>query len=345
MSRVAVLMSGGVDSSGAAVLLTQQGHDVTGITARMSGPASACCDDDDIYRAKRVCHRLGIPHIVLDLREDFDRRVLDPFIAAYLEGTTPNPCAICNREIKLGKMVGLAVRSGFDRVATGHYAAIGRMGGRRVLREPAETRKSQVYFLALIRPQILDVLEFPLERTQKREVKEIAASLDLAVRQGESQDLCFVPTGGYQQMLSDRWDGPPEGDVLDLKGNVVARHKGHYAYTVGQRFGIKGKRYYVIAKRARTNEIVIAGRDETMKRKITITGINVFVPLEDLGDRDLTIKYRYNSPRIAAKILEADEGHVTLLTDEACFAPAPGQIVACYRDDCMVCGGVIESAA
>ena len=132
MSRIAVLMSGGVDSSGAAALLTQQGHDVTGITARMSGPASACCDDDDIYRAKRVCHRLGIAHIVLDLREDFDRRVLNPFIDAYLQGSTPNPCAICNREIKLGKMLGLAVRSGFDRVATGHYAAIRRVGGRPV---------------------------------------------------------------------------------------------------------------------------------------------------------------------------------------------------------------------
>ena len=344
MSRIAILMSGGVDSSFAAALLTQQGHDVTGITARMSGPRSACCDDDDVYRAKRVCHRLGIPHIVLDLREEFGRRVLDPFIDDYLMGSTPNPCAVCNREIKLGKMVGLAVRSGFARVATGHYARIRQVDGRPVLCEPSEASKSQVYFLALVRPEVLDRLEFPLEDIEKREVKEFAASLDLTVRQDESQDLRFVPSGGYRQVLRDRWDGPAEGDVLGPEGDVVAKHMGHYGYTVGQRFGMRGKRYYVIDKRARTNEIVVAEREEALKRRITVTAMNYFVPLENLADRNLTIKYRYNSPRVAAEIVDAGWGGVTFEAAEPCFAPAPGQIVACYWLDNMVCGGVIESA-
>jgi tRNA-specific 2-thiouridylase len=345
MARVAVLMSGGVDSSGAAALLTQQGHDVTGITARMSGPPSACLGDDDVYRAQRVCHRLGIAHLVLDLREDFDRWVVRPFIDDYLQGTTPNPCAVCNREIKLGKILGLAVRSGFDRLASGHYAGIGQIEGRPVLCEPAEVRKSQVYFLALVRPGVLDRLEFPLRRIQKDRVREIVAGLDLAVRQGESQDLCFVPSGGYQRMMSDMWGGPAEGDVLDLEGNVIGRHRGHYAYTVGQRFGFRGKRYYVLEKRAGTNEIVVAERDRTLKSRITVAGGNFFVPLEDLADREITIKYRYNAPRVAAKVLKADDGRITFLAARPCFAPAPGQILACYWRDYLVCGGIIESAA
>jgi tRNA-specific 2-thiouridylase len=345
MARVAVLMSGGVDSSVAAALLTQQGHEVTGITARMSGPSSACCDDEDIYLARRVCDRLGIAHIVLDLRKDFDLRVLGPFIEGYFEGLTPNPCAVCNREIKLGKILGLALRSGFDRLASGHYARIGRIGARPVLCEPAEGRKSQVYFLALVGPEVLDHLEFPLGDIEKHRVREIAANLGLAVRQGESQDLCFVPAGGYRRILSDRWDGPEAGDVLDSAGSVVGRHRGHYTYTVGQRFGLRGRRYYVIEKHAGTNQIVIAERDSALKRSITVSSCNLLMPLDDLPGGDLTIKYRYNSPRVGAKVVETDGRSITFRASKPCFAPAPGQILACYWRDCMVCGGIIESAA
>ena len=245
--------------------------------------------------------------------------------------------------MKLGKILGLALRAGFDRVATGHYAGIGRIGERPVLREPVEERKSQVYFLALVGPDVLDTLEFPLEGVRKHRVQEIVAGLDLAVRHGESQDLCFVPSGGYRPMLSDRWGDRADGDVLDLEGNVIGNHRGHYAYTVGQRFGLRGRRYYVVEKRAGTNEIVIARRERALKRDITVAGCNFFVPLDELADKELTIKYRYNSPRVTAKILKADDGRITFRAGEPCFAPAPGQILACYWRDYMVCGGIIES--
>jgi tRNA-specific 2-thiouridylase len=344
MTRVAVMMSGGVDSSGAAALITQQGYDVTGITARMTGPSSAGYGDEDIYRAQRVCHVLGISHVVLDLSRDFDRSVLRPFIDAYLRGATPNPCAVCNREIKLGKILGLAVRSGFDRVASGHYARIGRIAGRPVLCEPADERKSQVYFLALVRPEVLEHIEFPLEHIEKRRVREIAAGLGVPVREGESQDLCFVPSGGYRRLIADRSGGLWEGDVLDSDGNVVGKHRGHYAYTVGQRFGLSGKRYYVIEKRAGSNEIVVAERERALKHEITVAHGNFFVPLESVAGGELTIKYRYNSPRVPARIVRAGD-RIVFRTAEPCFAPAPGQILACYWRDCVVFGGIIESAA
>lgn len=345
MSRVAVLMSGGVDSSCAAVVLKGAGHQVTGITARMSQPASTHAGEDDIYRAQRVCHRLGIPHIVLDLTDDFSRLVVEPFIAAYLAGTTPNPCARCNREIKLGSILRLALESGFERVATGHYAGIRHVGGKPLICDPVDRRKSQVYFLALVMPEAVGRLEFPLAERRKSEVRKTASHLNLEVRDGESQDLCFIPRGAYHQLLDERWDGPRSGDVLDLEGRIIGSHKGHYAYTIGQRFGLRGKRYYVVEKRAATNEIVVGRRQETLRSVITITGVNRFLPREDLKDGHLSIKYRYNSPRVGASIIESGEDRVTFATRRPCFAPAPGQIVACYWDTCLVCGGIIGSTA
>jgi tRNA-specific 2-thiouridylase len=323
--------------------MKQAGHEVVGITARLSGSSSRCCDTEDLYRAKRICHRFDMPHVTLDLQHEFDSQVVAPFVSSYFDGLTPNPCAHCNREIKLGKILGLAVRSGFDLVATGHYAAIKRLHGRPVICEPRDRRKSQTYFLALVEAAALNHIIFPLEGLEKEDVRRLVLGLRLPVRDGESQDLCFIPSEGYHRILEERWDGPASGDVLDTDGNVVGKHRGHYAYTIGQRLGRQGRRYYVIEKRAETNEIIVAEREQTLRSRIAARDVNWFLAVGKIRDKDLRIKYRYNSPAVPGRIEAAAGSRLVVATGEPCLAPAPGQILACYLDDCLVCGGIIAS--
>jgi tRNA-specific 2-thiouridylase len=343
MARIAVLMSGGVDSSAAALLLKQAGHELVGLTARLAASSSRCCDTEDLYRAQRICHKLDMPHVTLDLEREFASRVVTPFVRSYFDGLTPNPCAHCNREIKLGKILGLAIRSGFDLVATGHYAAVKVLNDRHVICEPHDRRKSQTYFLALVEAAALERVVFPLERLKKEDVRRLVIGIDLPVRDGESQDLCFIPREGYHRVLEERWDGPASGNVLDAEGNVVGTHRGHYAYTIGQRLGRLGRRYYVIEKRAATNEIIVADRKMSLKDRIAARDVQWFLPPGLIRERTLRIKYRYNSPAVPGRIVAAEEGLLAVATDEPCFAPAPGQILACYLDDCLVCGGIITS--
>ena len=341
MARIAVLMSGGIDSSGAALVLRQAGHDLMGLTARMFGSASKCCGDDDIYRAQRVCHQLGIPHRVLDLGTEFESQVIAGFVKSYVEGLTPNPCSICNSEIKFGAMLAAARRFGFERLASGHYARLERIGERMVLAEPADRRKSQIYFLALIAEDVLPGLEFPLASLEKRQVRTMVEAAGLPARETESQDLCFIVSGRYEDMLKARSAWPGSGDVLDVDGAVVARHRGHVAYTVGQRFGLGGRRLYVLSKCAARNEITVGERDRALVRSITARSVNYFSGVETGAGSVISVKYRYNSPPVGAVVTEEDSGRIKVRLDEPCFAPAPGQILACYRGDLLVCGGTI----
>jgi tRNA-specific 2-thiouridylase len=344
MARIAVLMSGGTDSAGAALLLSRMGHELVGITARIGREPPQSADSDAVYSALRTCHKLGIPHVVLDLSEDFERYVKKPFAQSYMEGKTPNPCALCNREIKFGKVLGMAIRSGFDRVASGHYAAIDEVGERNALCEPADRGKSQVYFLALVHSTALERLEFPLRYLRKREVEAMVAASGLPVRKGESQDLCFVRGGKYTEFLKEA-SGQTQGQVLDIDGNIVGTHTGHYSYTVGQRFGLRGKRYYVIEKRAKTNEIVIGERDKALRQVILARDVNWFLPPNLIRAQKLLVRYRYNSSPVEAEIAGEDRNRLVFRLSEQRFAPAPGQVLACYKDDKLVCGAIIESAS
>ncbi len=336
-------MSGGIDSSGAALILKQAGRDLVGLTARMWGGASKCCGEDDIYHAQRVCHKLDIPHHVLNLTKEFDEHVVSSFVKSYLDGLTPNPCAACNREIKFGRLVEAATRFGLEHVASGHYASLDRVNGSLVLTEPADRPKSQIYFLSLVRREVLPRLEFPLSDLRKGDVKEMVKAAGLPARETESQDLCFVTSGRYDEILRSRAGGPGPGDVLDTAGNVVARHKGHVAYTVGQRFGLRGKRHYVLRKCADRNEITIGDRAQALARKIRARSVNYFLDVETEPGNVVLVKYRYNSPVVRGSITEAGRDRLTVLLGEPCFAPAAGQILACYRDDHLICGGIIET--
>jgi tRNA-specific 2-thiouridylase len=343
VSRIAVLMSGGVDSSAAAVLLVRRGHEVIGLTAKMWDDGSRCCDEDDVYRAQRVCHGLGISHIVLDMRKEFRKHVVDPFRAGYLGGLTPNPCSACNREIKFGGLLRAAMTFGCDLMATGHYAGLGEHEGRLLLKEPASEAKSQTYFLALVHPDVLDRLSMPLERVSKNEARQMLSELGLPARSRESQDLCFVTSGRYEEFLKDQTRGP--GRLLDREGNVVGTHRGHFAYTIGQRLGHHGKRAYVIEKRPETNEVVVGDRRHVMASRITADEANWFADPGRLAGGALRVKYRYNSPAVAARLSESGDGVFTVITDEPCFAPAPGQVLACYENDYLIGGGVIAGTA
>lgn len=344
MAETAVLMSGGVDSSCAALLLQKAGHHVAGLTAIMWREASRCCGEDDIYRAERVCHKLKIPHFVIDLTQEFDRHVIADFVGSYSAGLTPNPCAVCNREIKFGVMLDRALRLGFERVASGHYARLKAVSGRLVLAEPADSRKSQVYFLSMVRQASLAKIDFPLADHTKPQVAEIVRRAGLPVRHGESQDLCFAAPGRHGDILKARSLDPGPGEILDLAGRAVGRHRGHSAYTVGQRLGVKGRRLYVLSKNAGTNQVVVGERDGASATRLRAGGVNFFLDVETSGQNVVFVKCRHNSRAVKGRLVEASGGGITVVLDEPYFAAAPGQILACYRDDCLVCAGVIEEA-
>jgi tRNA-specific 2-thiouridylase len=337
-------MSGGVDSSVAALLLARAGHEVVGLTARMWRDASRCCGDEDVYRAQRVCHRLGIRHAVLDVTARFNDKVIGDFVASYLAGLTPNPCAVCNRDIKFGPLVEFALSLGCGQVASGHYARLAGAGDRLVLAEPADRRKSQIYFLALVPRQVLPRLVFPLENLLKRDVAGLAREAGLPMRETESQDLCFVAPGKHQTFLKQSAAAPGGGRVLDTEGRVVGEHLGHYAFTIGQRFGVAGKRLYVLAKRAATNEIVVGPRAQALSRRIRAGSVNYFLEAEAGPGAAVGVKYRYNSPAVPGTVTDAAEDRLEVLLDQPCFAPAPGQVLALYREDRLVCAGTIEWA-
>jgi tRNA-specific 2-thiouridylase len=342
MARIAVLMSGGTDSSCAALLLREAGHEVVGLTARMWRRASRCCGDDDIYRAQRVCHKLGIRHVVLDLTGPFGDRVVGDFVRSYLAGLTPNPCAVCNREIKFGVLLDAALKLGCERVASGHYAGLADWGGRPCLVEPADRRKSQVYFLALVRKEVLPLLVFPLERLCKREVMDLVRASGLPMRESESQDLCFAGEGAYEEIVRERSGSVGAGDVLDPQGNVIARHRGHYAYTVGQRFGVGGRRLYVITKDAARNRIVVAERARAMADRLRASSVNFFLDVEVRPGNVVKVKHRYNSPPVGGRVVSRQADSVEVALDQACFGPAPGQILACFVEDRLACGGPMD---
>lgn len=339
MARVAVLMSGGIDSAGAALLLKRQGHKVEGITARLSEAVGSAPDG---VAAREVCRALGVPHTIVDLRCEFRRDILRSFVLGYLDGKTPNPCACCNRDIKLGRLAALVKERGFDFVATGHYARIGEIAGNATLCEPADRRKSQVYFLALVKPEVLGFLMLPLGDYHKEQVRRLLEGAGIPAAARDSQDLCFVAGSRYHDLLRLEGYVPRRGEVLDAEGNVVGTHKGHAAYTPGQRFGLRGKRLYVLEKRPETNTIVVGERDQALRSEITASGINLFLPLPAEGSGRLTIRYRYNSPPVEARIEVAGENRITVITEEPCFAPAPGQVLAGYMRDCLIFGGIIQ---
>jgi tRNA-specific 2-thiouridylase len=350
--RVLVAMSGGVDSAVAALLERERGADVVGVTLKLwadpeTDGAKACCSPEAVLGARAVAHSLDIPHLTLDLEKEFRERVVGAFLAGYGAGATPNPCIVCNGEVRIAAMVDLADRLGADRLVTGHYARIVEDGAGPLLAAAADRDKDQSYMLAALPPGLLDRLRFPLVELSKPEVREIAARHSLAVaRKPESQDLCFLAGQGKARFLR-RHGGlrEREGAVLDRSGRAVGRHRGHHNFTVGQRRGIgvsAEQPLYVLATDAAANTVTVGGREELATRRVRIGD----AVLHRDGDRVDGVKLRYRAMPISASVSGAEAGRhaeLDLKLGEPFDAAAPGQAAVLLSGGAIVGHGTIVS--
>jgi tRNA-uridine 2-sulfurtransferase len=351
-NRVAVAMSGGVDSAVAALLAREEGAEVVGVTVKLwtdpeTDGAKACCSPEAVLGARALAHQLGIPHFTLDLEEDFRRRVVDRFIGGYAEGRTPNPCILCNGEVRLAAMIDLAERLGAERLLTGHYARIVEDADGPLLAGAADQAKDQSYMLAALPPELLRRLGFPLTELTKAEVREIAARHGLAVaRKAESQDLCFLAGQGKRGFLR-RHGGlrEREGAIVDSSGRTLGRHRGHHDFTVGQRRGIgvsAPEALYVLATDAAANTVTVGTRAELEKRSVRVRDA---VLHRDGGSVD-AVKLRYRSRSLPATVAAAERGRHPLLEvelGEAFAGVAPGQTAVLMAGDRIVGHGTIAA--
>jgi len=336
--KVLLGMSGGVDSTVAALLLRRQGYEVTGVYMKLH-------DNESLHResyakACRTGEYLGIPVLMHDLSDLFRERVYDYFVEEYRAGRTPNPCVVCNRQIKFGEMIRFADGLGIDKVATGHYL---RCDGRFIY-TAADREKDQSYFLAQVRPEVLPRLLFPLGEIRKEQVTAMAAripELREIAGQKESSEICFVEND-YTEILRKHMAVDREGEVLDERGKVVGSHKGYMHYTIGKRrgFTVRGAHdpHYVLRLDPQNNRIVVGTRDRLEERSFGIHTVNLF---EDLTAFECQVKVRYRTRAIPARVtIEEDRGFVEL--EEPVYGLARGQFAVFYDGDRLLGGGVIS---
>lgn len=335
MSRVMVAMSGGVDSSVAAALLRDAGHDVVGVTLKLwGGPSdSGCCSVSDVEDARRVAAQLDVPHYVLDLTEDFERGVVDPYVSAYAGGRTPNPCVECNRVVKFGALLDRAVALGCDLLATGHHArVVATPDGPRIARG-ADAAKDQSYVLYMLDERALARVVLPVGEMEKRAVRDHARRLGLrTAEKAESMDVCFITRDGRTRFVSER-STPVPGPIVDTAGTVVGSHDGVGAYTVGQRRGLgvaTGARRYVLDVDATTSTVTIGARDELLRDEVCLRDVAVHVPVSRVD-----VQVRAHGAPLRAMF----DGR-TVRFDQPQPRVAPGQVVALYDGDVVVGGGI-----
>jgi tRNA-uridine 2-sulfurtransferase len=340
--RTAVAMSGGVDS---AVALLRCLPNAVGVTLRLwldpDGPDAerACCSPEAVLAARETCHALGVPHVTLDLREDFRRAVVDPFVAAYTRGETPNPCIRCNGAFRFGQLLVFARRAGAETLVTGHYARIVEHRGRRLLARAADPQKDQSYMLARLDPNKLNSIAFPLGEQTKEETRAEAmrAGLSVATR-SESQEACFLAGDDYRTFLERRGLRTMEGPIVDEHGNEVGRHGGHWRFTPGQRRGLgvaASQPLYALRSDAQTNTVVVGPRSALECSTVDVAG-RLYVPVERVQ-----AKLRYRSAPIDASVEETSSGF-RLQLGEPSFGVAPGQAAVLYEDGAVVGAGLIR---
>ena len=361
-------MSGGVDSSAAAAILKEQGHELVGFTMQLwdqrrginvdenGDPLpSRCCSLDDVYDARRVAEELDFPFYVLNLERDFERDVVQPFVTSYLNGETPIPCVACNSRLKFASLDRLALSLGCEKVATGHYARVefdSRTNRHRLLRGLNE-QKDQSYFLwELTQPQLARAL-FPLGEMSKPEAREAARQHNLkgVAEKKESQEICFVPDGNYAGFIDrylaaeDELDRlPGAGEIVDVDGRVVGQHEGIHRYTIGQRRGIgiaQPRPLYVISINADTNRVVVGSDEELLSNEFIAAGVN-WIALDNPSDPvRAEVRVRYRHTAAPATITPLPDARARVVFDEPQRAITPGQATVFYHGDEVVGGGWI----
>jgi tRNA-specific 2-thiouridylase len=349
VARVFVAMSGGVDSSVAAALLIEQGHDVTGVTMQLwpSGDAEGgCCSVSAVRDAKRVCDLLGIAHYTLNFRDAFETEVVSEFARDYARGRTPNPCIVCNDRLKFSDLLARVSMQGAEYLATGHYARVIRDDdGAPWLARGADPAKDQSYFLYRLTPTQLGHVLFPVGEHMKPAVRAIAERIGLHVAEKpDSQEVCFASAGDHAQVVAARYpDALTPGDIVDATGVVVGRHSGVAGYTVGQRKGLgisAATPLYVLSIDAGSNRVVVGPRDELAVTRVEADKVIWRGTSEEAVHA--VVRYRMR-PQTARASFRDDRLDVDF--DDPLFGVAPGQAVVCYRDDVVIGGGTVTCAS
>ena len=348
-------MSGGVDSSVAALLMLEAGCECIGATMRLYGGQAVspeggktCCSLDDVEDARAVAQRLGIRHYVFNFTDEFQRQVMDKFVDTYYQGGTPNPCIDCNRYLKFGKLLQRAQELGCDWVVSGHYARVERDGatGRYLLKRAADRAKDQTYFLACLTQEQLSRTQFPLGALTKEQVRRIAEEHGFVnARKHDSQDICFVPGGDYTAFLREYTGKASEpGDFINLQGEVVGRHRGTVCYTIGQRKGLglsMGEPVYVCGKDMAAGTVTVGPNEALFSRELVAKDW-VFFPFQELTEPlSVTAKIRHSQFDQPATVYPEDGGLARVVFDEPQRAISPGQAVVLYQGDTVIGGGTI----
>jgi tRNA-specific 2-thiouridylase len=331
-----------------AVALHRAGLDAIGVTLRLwqdpAGPSAerACCSPAAVAAARATCHALGVPHVTLDLREEFRAEVVTPFVDSYRDGDTPNPCTRCNGVFRFDALLEFAERAGAARLWTGHYARIADRDGRRLLARGCDPEKDQSYMLATVRPELLERVEFPLGEQTKDETRAEARAAGLAAAgRPESQEACFLAGDDYRRFLERHGLASEPGDVVDEHGARLGGHDGYWRFTPGQRRGVgvaAPRPLYVLRTDRAANAVVVGPRESLAVSHVEAQG-TLYTPVSRAE-----AKLRYRSPAVAAGVRAADGGFVLDL-DEAAFGVAPGQVAALYDGDVVVGAGVVTGVS
>ena len=360
--RVLMAMSGGIDSSVAAMLLLEQGYELVGVTFRTYDSIresclrreKGCCSMESIMEAKHLAEQLGFPHHILDFRETFRREIISNFVSEYFHGRTPNPCVLCNSHIKWGELIKAAEEYDCDWIATGHYARIAQYNGHYYLRNAVDTHKDQTYFLWMLTEENLRRTIFPLGELTKDQVRAIAQQhgFQKLSQKAESQEICFVTDNDYRSFIrpyaSDIENGDRAfvvGNYIDANGHVLGKHSGFANYTIGQRKGLGialGTPAYVTHIDAERNEVTLGNHDDLYSECLHASAVRIRDKAIVADDPRVQARIRYKSPALNANLQLRDSDELELHFETPVWGVTPGQSVVLYKDELLIGGGIIR---